>query len=46
VLEMEIFSVVPRVTEAQPIHGAAIAAASTSLTIIYSPLPTEIFEQP
>ena len=46
VLEMEIFSVVPRVTDAQPTHGAAIAAASTSLMIIYSPLPAKIFGQP
>jgi hypothetical protein len=37
VLEMEIFSVVPRVTDAQPTHGAAIAAASNSLMIIYAP---------
>ncbi len=45
VLEMEIFSVVPRVTDAQPTHGAAIAAASTSLMIIYAPLAAGTFEQ-
>jgi hypothetical protein len=43
---MEIFSVVPRVTDAQPAHGAAIAAASNSLVIMYAPLPTKTFEQP
>ena len=47
VLEMEMFSVVPRVTEAQPTHGAAIATASTILTIIQQiPLPTGIIRQP
>jgi hypothetical protein len=46
VLEMEIFSVVPRVTDAQPTHGAAIATTSNSLTIILTlPLPVKIFEQ-
>src|SRR5258705_10314319 len=39
VLEMEIFSVVPRVTDAQPTHGAASAAANTILMIIYTPPP-------
>jgi hypothetical protein len=33
VLEIEMFSVVPRVTDAQPQHGTAIAAANTSLII-------------
>jgi hypothetical protein len=43
VLAMEIFSVVPRVTDAQPTHGSAIAAARTSLNILKSaPCPTEI----
>jgi hypothetical protein len=37
VLEMEMFSVVPRVTDAQPTHGAAIAAAKSSLIIDYFP---------
>ena len=37
VLEMEMFSVVPRVTDAQPIHGAASAAASSNLIIGLSP---------
>ncbi|MBR1189665.1 hypothetical protein JQ558_12460 [Bradyrhizobium sp. AUGA SZCCT0160] len=37
VLEMEIFSVVPRVTDAQPTQGSAIAAAKTSLIIDYFP---------
>ena len=46
VLEMEIFSVVPRVTDAQPTHGAAIAAANTNLMIIYAPLPAKTFGQP
>ena len=46
VLEMEIFSVVPRVTDAQPTHGAASAAANTNLMIIYAPLPAGTFEQP
>jgi hypothetical protein len=43
---MEIFSVVPRVTDAQPAHGPAIAAASNSLMIMYAPLPAKTFEQP
>jgi hypothetical protein len=30
---MEMFSVVPRVTEAQPKHGNAIAAAQNTLII-------------
>jgi hypothetical protein len=33
VVAMEIFSVVPRVTDAQPTHGNAIAAAKSSLII-------------
>jgi hypothetical protein len=37
VVAMEIFSVVPRVTDAQPTHGTAIAAAKTSLIIRLSP---------
>jgi hypothetical protein len=31
VVEIEIFSVVPRVTDAQPTHGSARAAAKSSL---------------
>jgi hypothetical protein len=37
VLEMEMFSVVPRVTDAQPTHGAASAAANSNLIIGLSP---------
>jgi hypothetical protein len=38
VLEMEMFSVVPRVTDAQPKHGTASAAANSSLIIgLFSP---------
>src|SRR6478736_5220909 len=33
VVEIEMFSVVPRVTEAQPTHGAANAAANSNLSI-------------
>jgi hypothetical protein len=40
VLEIEMFSVVPRVTDAQPTHGTANAAAKNSLIIGYSPKPT------
>src|SRR3954468_18765368 len=46
VLEIEIFSVVPRVTDAQPAHGTAMAAANTTRIIIYAPLPGGTFEQP
>jgi hypothetical protein len=38
VLAMEMFSVVPRVTDAQPRHGAAIAAANSSLIMKIGPL--------
>jgi len=34
---MEIFSVVPRVTDAQPTHGKAIADAKSSLIIRFFP---------
>jgi hypothetical protein len=37
VLEMEMFSVVPRVTDAQPQHGKTIAATNNSLIIGLSP---------
>jgi hypothetical protein len=37
VVAMEIFSVVPRVTDAQPRHGNTIAAAKSSLIIDRSP---------
>jgi hypothetical protein len=37
VVAMEMFSVVPRVTEAQPKHGNAIAAAKNTLIIELSP---------
>jgi hypothetical protein len=37
VLEIEIFSVVPRVTDAQPTLGTAMAAANTTRIIIYAP---------
>jgi hypothetical protein len=46
VLEIEMFSVVPRVTDAQPTHGTAIAATSTILIIIYVPQHGDTFEQP
>src|SRR5664279_4935505 len=36
---IEIFSVVPRLTEAQPTHGNAIAAAKISLIIGIFPIP-------
>jgi hypothetical protein len=38
VVAMEIFSVVPRVTDAQPRHGNTIAAAKSSLIIDRSPI--------
>lgn len=44
--EIEMFSVVPRVTEAQPIHGDAIAAANSNLIIGYFPRPRKLFTQP
>jgi hypothetical protein len=37
VVAMEMFSVVPRVTEAQPTHGATSAATKSNLTIGFSP---------
>jgi hypothetical protein len=37
VVEMEMFSVVPRVTDAQPTHGIAITAAKSSLIIASFP---------
>jgi len=43
---MEMFSVVPRVTDAQPRHGIAVAAANASLIIGIFPLPVQIFTQP
>jgi hypothetical protein len=43
---MEIFSVVPRVTEAQPTHGSASAAAKISLIIERFPKPVRILTQP
>lgn len=43
---MEIFSVVPRVTEAQPIHGNTIAAANSNLIIGIPPTPRKPFAQP
>jgi hypothetical protein len=47
VLEMEMFSVVPRVTDAQPAHGTAIAAAKSNLLIlIIFPKPVATFTQP
>jgi len=45
-LEMEMFSVVPRVTDAQPRHGITVAAANASLIIGIFPLPVQIFTQP
>jgi hypothetical protein len=38
VVAMEIFSVVPRVTDAQPIHGNTIAAAKSNLIIGCPPI--------
>jgi hypothetical protein len=43
---MEIFSVVPLVTDAQPTQGAAIAAANSTLMIIYTPPRANTFQQP
>jgi hypothetical protein len=43
---MEMFSVVPRVTDAQPTHGSATAAAKSSLIIECSPKPEWNFTQP
>jgi hypothetical protein len=43
VVAMEMFSVVPRVTDAQPKHGKAIAAAKSSLL---SPRPSKAWAQP
>lgn len=45
VLEMEMFSVVPRVTDAQPTHGSAIAAANANLIMWINPLPGEFLTQ-
>lgn len=42
---MEMLSVVPRVTDAQPRHGAAIAAANNSLIIIDFVPPRASFTQ-
>jgi hypothetical protein len=44
--EIEMFSVVPRVTEAQPMHGDAIAAAKSNLIIGKFPCPRKSFTQP
>jgi hypothetical protein len=46
VVEIEMFSVVPRVTDAQPKHGNAIAAANSSLIMDYFPQPAVTFTQP
>jgi hypothetical protein len=46
VVAIEIFSVVPRVTDAQPTHGSAIAAAKSSLIIGFPPAPTYAYTQP
>jgi hypothetical protein len=47
VVAIEIFSVVPRVTDAQPTHGSAIAAAKSSLIIRFFPQPQlATFKQP
>jgi hypothetical protein len=43
---IEIFSVVPRLTEAQPTHGNAIAAAKTSLIIGFFPTREKLIAQP
>jgi hypothetical protein len=43
---MEMFSVVPRVTDAQPTHGTASAATNSNLIIGFFPLPTATFTQP
>ena len=44
---IEMFSVVPRVTDAQPTHGNATAAANSSPDHwIFSPSPPKIFAQP
>jgi hypothetical protein len=42
---MEMFSVVPRVTDAQPRQGIAIAAATSSLIMDF-PQPRRTFTQP
>ena len=39
------FSVVPRVTDAQPTHGSAIAAANANLIMWINPLPGEFLTQ-
>jgi hypothetical protein len=41
VVAMEIFSVVPRVTDAQPTHGNAINAAKSNLIIGLFPHPSQ-----
>jgi hypothetical protein len=46
VVEMEMFSVVPRVTDAQPKHGNMIAAPKSSLIIGLFPQPAESFAHP
>ncbi|WP_334420555.1 MULTISPECIES: hypothetical protein [unclassified Bradyrhizobium] len=46
VLEMEMFSVVPRVTDAQPTHGAASATANSNLIIGFVPPAAATFTQP
>jgi hypothetical protein len=45
VVEIEMFSVVPRVTDAQPKHGKAIAADNNNL-ITEAPPPAKPFTQP
>ena len=46
VVAIEIFSVVPRVTDAQPRHGITIAATTSSLIIGSFPPPTATLSQP
>jgi hypothetical protein len=47
VLEIEMFSVVPRVTDAQPTHGSANAAANSNLIMKFvPPAPAATFTQP
>jgi hypothetical protein len=46
VVEIEMFSVVPRVTDAQPRHGITITAAHSILIIEFFPQPAQTFTQP
>jgi hypothetical protein len=43
---MEMFSVVPRVTDAQPTHGTASAAANSNLIIGFFPCPPQPSRNP